>query len=286
MAVQPFSKEDFIRVVNIMLSTLRIDEILTSVIAEARSILGAERCSLYIVDRENEQLYTKVLQASELVEIRLPLSKQSLAGYAALTGKLIAVEDAYDSAELRKIDAELVFDMRWDQQTGYRTKSMLVMPIPLRQAGPVAIMQALNRPGGFGDYDEEILDMLAGLLNIAVTNALLYESAEEEKKLREYIIDGIEEGICIINVRRQIVSANRFLEIMSGQRFSLPEMAGQDLFEIFPQFRDSELGVKLSDVFAYGFRAEALLEVLRVKLIPYLDETGRVRRVVLIFSRI
>ncbi len=286
MAVQPFSAQDFFRVLSNMLSTLRIDDILTSVIAEARTILGAERCSLYIVDRENGQLYTKVLQASELVEIRLPLSKQSLAGYSALTGKLIAIEDAYDSAELRKVDPELAFDMRWDQQTGYRTKSTLVMPVPLRQARPVAIMQALNRPGGFGDCDEEILDILAGLLNISVTNALLYESAEKEKKLREYIIDDIEEGICIINASRQIVSANRFLGIMSGQRFSLPEMAGQDFFEIFPQFRESEFGVKLSDVFEYGFRSEVFFDVLRVKLIPYLDGTGRVRRVVLIFSRI
>ena len=286
MAAQSFSTEDFFRVLNIMLSTLRIDEILTTVIAEARSILDADRCSLYIVDRENEQLYTKVLHASELVEIRLPLSKQSLAGYAALTGKLLIIEDAYDASELKSIDPELGFDVRWDQLTGYRTKSMLVMPIPLRQTGAVAILQALNRPDGFAACGADILERLSGLLNIAVTNALLYEAAEEEKKLREYIIDDIEEGICIINVRKQIVSANRFLEIMSSDRFSSGEMAGQDLFEVFPQFRESDLGVKLNFVFEYGFKAEVLLEILRVKLIPYLDENGRVRRVVLIFSRI
>lgn len=286
MAAQSFSTEDFFKVLNTMLSTLRIDEILTTVIAEARSILDADRCSLYIVDRENEQLYTKVLQASELVEIRLPLSKQSLAGYAALTGKLLAIEDVYDASELKSIDPELGFDVRWDQLTGYRTKSMLVMPIPLRQTGAVAILQALNRPAGFAACDADTLERLSGLLNIAVTNALLYEAAEEEKKLREYIIDDIEEGICIINVRKQIVSANRFLEIMSGDRFSSGEMAGQDLFEVFPQFRESDLGVKLNFVFEYGFKAEVLLEILRVKLIPYLDENGRVRRVVLIFSRI
>ncbi|KAF0181821.1 MAG: adenylate/guanylate cyclase [Nitrospirae bacterium] len=286
MAAQSFSTEDFFRALNIMLSTLRIDEILTSVVAEVRSILGADRCSLFIVDRENDQLYTKVIQASELLEIRLSLSKQSLAGYAALTGKVLTIHDVYDVAELYAIDPELTFDRRWDQQTGYLTKSTLVMPVPAGQVGAIAILQALNRKGGFADCPEDVLERLSGLLNIAVRNAMLYEAAEEEKRLREYIIDDIEEGICIINVRRQIVSANRFLGIMSGQRFPLLDMVGQDLFEIFPQLRDSKLGVKLKDVFEYGFKAEVLLEILRVKLIPHLDEHGRVRRVVLIFSRI
>lgn len=279
--------DTFFSILDIVLSTLHIDEILTTVVAEIRSVLGADRCTLYLVDHETQELYTKVLQARELVEIRLPLTKTSLAGYTAATCKTLNIRDAYDTSELSAVDQDLSFDRRWDTASGYRTHSVLVVPVPMRSKDSIiGVFQALNKEGGFSGQDVELMEQLAYLLGIAVTNALLYQAIEDERRLREYIIDDIGEGICIINTKKEIISANRFIEVMSGLRYSADEMVGKDLFDVFPQFAESALVEKLHDVFEYGFRTEALLEILEVKLIPYLDETGRVKKVILIFSRV
>lgn len=277
----------FFNILGTILSTLDINEILTTVVKEIQTILTADRCTLYLIDKESGELYSKVLQADNLVEIRVPIMKSSLAGYSATTNSLINIKDAYDDAELKEIDGELCFNKSWDQKSGYRTKSVLVVPIPVKSGSEIiGVFQALNKPDGFSEEDVHTMEQLAYLLGIAVNNALLYQTIEEEKKLREYIIDDIEEGICILNTKREIVSASKFLEVMSGMRHTIDSMVGQNLFDVFPNFLGTELEEKVNDVLAKGYKMIIQLSVLEVKIIPYLDEKGKTRRIILIFTRI
>lgn len=283
----PLKKDKFFDLLNTILSTLNIDEILTIVVREIGAILGADRCTLFLIDRDNNDLYSKVLQADNLVEIRVSLTKESLVGYTAITGNLLNIKDAYNESELKSIDNELCFDKKWDKKSGYKTKSVLVIPIPLKaKQNLVAVFEALNKPDGFSTSDVNTMEQLAYLLGIAVNNALLYQTIEEEKKLREYIIDDIEEGICILDAKKRIISVNKFLEVMSGMRYSTDAMAGKLFFELFPNFANTTLEEKVNEVILHGFKKIALLEVLEVKIIPYLDNKGRVKRLVLTFRRI
>ncbi|MBZ0156167.1 MAG: GAF domain-containing protein [Alphaproteobacteria bacterium] len=280
--------DNFFDILNTILSTLDINEILTSVVEQIRSVIKADRCTLYLIDRDNGELYSKVLQADNLVEIRVPLTNTSLAGYSAFTAQPLIIGDAYNDTELAAIDGELRFDRRWDEKSGYRTRSVLVVPIPFRTDQRIlGVFQALNKEGGFTEADLGTMEQLAFLLGIAVNNALLYQSIEEEKKLREYIIDDIEEGICILDRKKRIVSANRFLEVMSGMRYTVDSMAGEDFFALFPTFVGTPVEEKLNDVLVngYGFKQIAQLELLEVKIIPYFDEKSAVKRVILIFTR-
>lgn len=277
--------EKFFDILNTVLSTLNIDEVLTTVVKEIKAILGADRCTLFLVDRENNDLYSKVLQADNLVEIRVPMMKTSLAGYSAMAGELLNVRDAYNESELKSICAELCFDRRWDEKSGYRTRSVLAVPVKAK-GEVVGVFQALNKPDGFSGHDVHIMEQLAFLLGIAVNNALSYQTIEEEKKLREYIIDDIEEGICILDTKKRIISANKFLEVMSGMRSSTDAMVGEYFFELFPNFANTQLEEKINEVFLFGFKKVVLLEVLEVKIIPYLDEKGRVKKLILIFTRV
>ncbi len=277
----------FFNILGAILSTLDINEILTTVVKEIRSILNADRCTLYLIDRENNELYSKVLQADNLVEIRVPIMKSSLAGYSATIEKIINIKDAYDDTELKSIDGDLAFNKSWDEKSGYRTQSVLVVPIPIKSGSEIiGIFQALNKPGGFSDSDVSTMEQLAYLLGIAVNNALLYQTIEEEKKLREYIIDDIEEGICILDTKGRILSASRFLEVMSGMRYTIDSMTGKNLFDVFPSFMGTELEEKINDVLAKGYKMIAQLSVLEIKVIPYLDEKGKARKLILIFTRI
>ncbi|MBM4135228.1 MAG: GAF domain-containing protein [Nitrospira sp.] len=277
--------DKFFDILNTILSTLEMNELLTTVVEEIQSIIKADRCTLYLIDRESNELYSKVLQADSLVEIRMPLTKNSLAGFSAITRRVVNVKDAHDDSELKAIDKELSFDKRWDKKSGYRTKSVLVMPIPAKMHGEIiGVFQALNSSCGFTDVDVGIVEQFSYLLGIAVKNALLYQIIEEEKKLKDYIIDDIDEGVCIIDTKKRVISANRFLEVMSGKRYPVQEMIGEYFYDIFPNLKNTQLEEKMNEVLLYGFKKVALLEVLEVKIIPYHDDTGRVKRLILIFT--
>lgn len=277
--------EKFFDILNTILSTLNIDEVLTTVVNEIKTLLGADRCTLFLVDKDCNELYSKVLQADNLVEIRVPITLSSLAGYSSTTGKVLNIKDAYDEGELMSINSGLCFDRRWDEKSGYRTRSVLAIPVKAK-GEVVGVFQALNKPDGFSDQDVSMMEQLAFLLGIAVNNALSYQTIEEEKKLREYIIDDIEEGICILDTKKRIVSANKFLEVMSGMRYSTDTMVGEYFFELFPNLANTQLEEKINESISYGFKMAALLEVLEVKIIPYLDEKGKVKKLILIFTRV
>ena len=281
----PLETDKFFSILNTIFSTLNIDEILTKVVREIQSILKADRCTLYLIDRENNELYSKVLQTDNIVEIRVPIKKSSIAGYSAITKNILNIKDAHDEAELCAVDRELCFDRRWDKESGYRTRSILVMPIPVKTEGEViGVFQALNKPGGFSVSDLKIMEQFSYLLDIALHNALLYQAIEEEKRLKEYILDDIEEGVCILDTKKRILSASKFLEVMSGMRYPVQTMTGESFFDLFPNFTNTQLEEKINEVLIYGFKRVALLEVLEVKIIPYLDDKGRVKRLILIFT--
>ncbi len=129
--------------------------------------------------------------------------------------------------ELRHIDRELCFDRRWDKESGYRTKSVLAIPIPVKTSGDViGVFQALNKFTGFSGSDIATMERFSYLLSITLNNALLYQAVNDKKRLKEYIIDDIDEGVCILDTHKRIVSASKYLEVMSGQRCSVQEMEG------------------------------------------------------------
>jgi len=280
------STEKFFDILDTILSALDINTLLTTVVKEIQTIIGADRCTLYLINNEDHELFSKVLQADDLVEIRVPITKTSLAGFAATSGRVINVKDAYDDAELKGIDSSLSFDKTWDKKSGYRTRSVLVAPIPIKSVHNIGVFQALNKEGGFNDNDAAIVDQLVYLLGIAVNNALLYQTIEDERRLREYIIDDIEEGICILDTKKRIISASKFLEVMSGMRYTAATMQGEYFFDLFPSFSGTELEEKMSDVFRDGFKKIAQLEVLQIKIIPYMSDKGVITKLILIFTRI
>lgn len=114
-------------------------------------LVEAERCTVYVVDREKNELWARVAQRTT-TEIRMPLG-QGLAGQAAQSGETINVPDAY---------ADPRFDRNIDLRTGFRTLNMLVVPVWGSQGRPVGVIQALNkRSGTFERRDQMLLEQVA-----------------------------------------------------------------------------------------------------------------------------
>jgi len=122
-------------------------------------LLDAERASLFLVDRANEQLILQVAQdAPKAGAIRIPLAS-GIAGAAATTGKTVRVADAY---------ADPRFNPEVDRTTNFRTRSVLCLPLHDTRGNVFAVTQLLNRRDGqpFDEQDEQRFAEFAASLGV------------------------------------------------------------------------------------------------------------------------
>ncbi|GMV80816.1 MAG: hypothetical protein AMXMBFR7_20000 [Planctomycetota bacterium] len=148
---------------------VNMETLVPKIVARTSRIMRCERSSVFLLDRERQELYTLVAEGLEAKEFRFPASK-GLAGHVARTGETLNVPDAYEDAR---------FNPEVDRQTGYRTRSVLAMPLRDRKGGVLGVVQCLNKsvPGGavaFGQEDENFLGALANLLASYLESAQLY----------------------------------------------------------------------------------------------------------------
>jgi len=133
----------------------RFMDILPEMEKDLLLLLQAERLTIYQRGRHEKEIVSRYKTGTEVNEIRLPLSTTSIAGYVALTQQSLRIDDVYDAKYLNTIHPNLKFDSRYDQRSGFRTRSMVVVPI---KSGDVllGVLQIINRVGGvFNEHDLE-----------------------------------------------------------------------------------------------------------------------------------
>ena len=131
----------------------------------------AKRLTIYYVDGIKRELVSRFKSGHEIEEIRVPLSPKSIAGYSAFRQTLINIQDAQDPQELKAIDPALEFDESWDEQSGFKTTQVLVVPIVFKKMLLGAI-QFVNRTDGapFSKEDEKNAIELSETLGIGLYN--------------------------------------------------------------------------------------------------------------------
>ncbi|MFO7769516.1 MAG: GAF domain-containing protein [bacterium] len=151
--------------------TLDLDHLLDLIARKTTQVMEADRSSIFLIDWKSEELWSKVAQGVRFTEIRFPM-EAGLAGHVATTGEVVNIEEAYEDER---------FNQEWDRRTGYRTRSVLAVPMNDKKGERVGVMQVLNKQGEgtFTSEDVELLCALAGQAAVAVENAQLYE---EQKK--------------------------------------------------------------------------------------------------------
>lgn len=166
-------------------------DILLKVIAEETKIaIQADRCTVFLLDKERNELWSKVALGMDSQEIRFPADK-GLAGYVVNTGEPLNIPDAYNDER---------FNPDIDKQTGYTTKTILCMPIKNNNKEIIGAFQVLNKSDGvFTKSDEELLVAIGGSASIALENAQLFEQQKElykeQKELFESFIDTLATSI-------------------------------------------------------------------------------------------
>src|SRR5688572_17144667 len=134
-------------------------------------LLDCERLTIYAIDTKNQELYSMHKVGDVPKEIRVPKSFASIAGFTALSRKTVNIKDAYDGGELTKLHANLRFDQRWDKQSGFRTQSVLAVPIMFEKY-LLGVFQMINKRGGsvFTSLDEDAAEEIGRILGIAFYN--------------------------------------------------------------------------------------------------------------------
>ncbi len=125
----------------------------------------AERVTVYQIERYGDDLVSRFKVADQLKEIRVAFSVTSIAGFCALSRKLINIGNVRNDKELKAIHPRLSFQDSFDKASGFVTKAMLVAPI-LHQDTLLGVIQVINRKDG-GEFNEThkfIVTHLARLL--------------------------------------------------------------------------------------------------------------------------
>ncbi len=170
------------------------------IVRSARELTRADSGSLFLLE-PNPGSETKLrfavaqtgpTDAGTHLGAVLPLSRGSIAGYVALTGEVVRFADVYEIPP----ESECKFNQSFDKQNGYRTKSMLVVPMRDHENAIVGVIQLINRKPAFSlvltspsmteqvvepftERDESVLLSLASQAGVALENKALLESIQD-----------------------------------------------------------------------------------------------------------
>lgn len=147
------------------ISEKNLDTLLIRLADEAKALLDADRCSIFIMDKKNKTLWSKVAHGPQGM---IAFSwDRGIAGEVGKTGKILNIKDAYKDQR---------FNPEIDKKTGYKTRSILTVPMKNLRDETVGVFQVLNKKGSrfFKTNDEELLNILASQGAVAVENTQLY----------------------------------------------------------------------------------------------------------------
>jgi type II secretory ATPase GspE/PulE/Tfp pilus assembly ATPase PilB-like protein len=148
---EPADNREYERRLNAILRQIHdagsFDEVLPQLEAEMLALLRAERMTVYQRGRHNREIVSRYKTGDEIQEIRIPVGPTSIAGHVALTQEPVRLQDVYDERELKKVSPHLGFDRSVDERTGFRSRSMLVVPI-MNGEVLLGVLQILNRSDG------------------------------------------------------------------------------------------------------------------------------------------
>ena len=153
-----------------------LEQILDALTLKIGQILQADRTTIFLVDAEKGQLWSKITagDAAKPIEVRIPINV-GIAGQVATTGNYLNIRDAHSHP---------LFNKELDKQTGYHTRSLLCMPIMSSKNRVVAVVQLSNKAGDapFSNEDEESFREFAASIGIILETCQSFYMAARNQR--------------------------------------------------------------------------------------------------------
>jgi phosphoserine phosphatase RsbU/P len=225
-----------------------LDAVLELNAGMARDLVGADRCSIWLVDAKNNSLWTKV--AHGVRELHIPMG-QGLVGACVARNEAIVVNDtSSDPRFLKSVDKE----------SGYVTKSILTIPLHGMDGKPMGALQVLNKPDGFSQDDVNLLGLCSGYSASTLESQRLRKDAEAAKLF-------MQELEIARDVQQHLLPQD--LPVIPGLDFAgycrSAKFVGGDYYDFLPM-RDGGFLFTLGDVSGKGIAAAVLMASIQASL--------------------
>lgn len=197
-----------IKAAELVNSTIKIDEVLKNIVEVATELTEADRGTLYLIDKDKNELWSLIAMGSEIKEIRLKIG-EGMAGYVARTGEILNIKDVSKDARYRS---------DFDKASGYETKTALTFPIKNKKGEIIGVLQLLNsKKGEFSKYDEELLNAMSIHSAIALQNAEMVEKLLQAERVQSL---GKMANFLIQDIKKPILVSKRYAEHLKNKNLS------------------------------------------------------------------
>jgi len=212
-------------------SSLDLEETLKKVMHEAKQLMNADRSTLWLIDHERNDLWTKLPIEGKLKEIRLPMSMNSFAGQVALTGQLVNIGfDLYDNPNSET-------SKETDKRTSYRTCSLLCMPVFNADGDLIGVTQLINKKkqgelppydptrwpeapecwrASFNRTDQEFMEAFNIQAGVALQNAKLFATVKQQEQMQRDILRSLSDGVISTDKEGKIIAVNESAKELLG----------------------------------------------------------------------
>lgn len=199
-----------------------LDEILETLVEMTTWEIGAERGTLFLNDPQSGELYSRVAQGNFKREIRI-LNTSGIAGHVFSTGEGVIIQDAY---------ADERFNRSVDEQTGFKTQSIICAPIKTVKGEIIGVSQALNKKkGAFNEQDLALLEAMTTQAAVALQSRQFVErmrkSREQEMEFLDIVADVTSELELGTLLQRVMGEATRMLGAERSTLFLNDEKTGE-----------------------------------------------------------
>jgi adenylate cyclase len=211
-------------------SSLDLEETLKRVMEEAKELMNADRSTLWLLDEDKGELWTKIPINGHLEEIHIPRNA-GFAGQVAESGEPLLIPfDLYEHPGSET-------SIETDKKTGYRTCSMLCMPVFNADHKLIGVTQLVNkkRHGDYPSYDpstyptapdcwkasfnrndQEFMQAFNIQAGVALQNAKLFETVKQQEQLQRDILRSLSDGVISTDKEGRIIAANESARTMLG----------------------------------------------------------------------
>ncbi len=211
-------------------SSLDLEDTLKKVMDQAKELMNADRSTLWLIDNEKNQLWTKIPIDGKLIEIRIAKDK-GFAGMVATSGEPLLIPfDVYT-------DSRSVTAKETDEKTGYRTCSLLCMPVFNADNELIGVTQLINKKkqgeyptynpadwpkapeqwkASFNRNDLEFMRAFNIQAGVALQNAKLFDTVKQEQQKQKDILRSLTNGVISTDKKGKVIATNESARHLLG----------------------------------------------------------------------
>jgi GAF domain-containing protein len=188
-------------------SSLNTHSLISTIRTASQKLLDCDRATVFIIEGKEMVVKAQGMEKEIPGGFRIPIGK-GIIGNVAQTGQTENIQDVYEDPR---------FDPAMDKKTGYRTQTMLCMPVLDTQGKVIAALQMINKKRGyFDDSDEETLVIFSEIISSALQNCTLFMHTITERSRILNILNSIGNYILVFNSEGVMEYSNKSIKPVFG----------------------------------------------------------------------